>query len=70
MVRKQKKKIDRGNKTLPDIILKAVRAVKIHNFHIYHLIYISIRQAALDFNINYCPLSHALSNYCKISLNI
>jgi len=42
MIQKQERKIDR-NKTLPDITLKAVRAVKIHN--------LSIRQA-LDFIMN------------------
>jgi len=43
MVQKQKKKRNRG-KTLPNIILKVVKAVKIHN--------LSIRQAALEFNMN------------------
>jgi len=38
---------------MPNIILKVVRAVKIHN--------LSIRQAALEFNMNHRALSH----YCK-----
>jgi len=41
------------HKTPSDIILEAVRAVKIHN--------LSIRQTALEFNMNY----NALSHYCK-----
>jgi len=45
--------MDRG-KILPDIILEVVRAVKIHN--------LSVRQTALEFNMNYC----ALSRYCKM----
>jgi len=48
MIRKQGKKTDR-DKTPPDIILKAVSAVKIHN--------LSIRQAILEFNMNYCTVS-------------
>jgi len=52
MIQKQEKKTEKG-KTPPDIILKAVRAVKIHN--------LSIWQAALEFNMDYC----ALSRYCK-----
>jgi len=40
----------------PDIILEAVRTVKIHN--------LSIRQVALEFNMNYCG---ELSGYCKKS---
>jgi len=51
MVRKQERKTNRG-KTPLDIILRA-RVMKIHN--------LSIRQVALEFNINYCTLSR----YCK-----
>jgi len=41
-VRKQERKTDRDKTS--DIILKTIRAVKIHN--------LSIRQAALEFNMN------------------
>jgi len=48
----QEKKTDRSTIS-PDIIFKTVRTVKIHN--------LSIRQAALEFNMNY----RVLSSYCK-----
>jgi len=41
------------DKISSDIILEAVKAVKIHNLY--------IRQTALGFNMNY----RALSDYCK-----
>jgi len=44
MIRKQERKTNKG-KTPPDIILKAVRAMQIHN--------LSIRQTELEFNMNY-----------------
>jgi len=49
---KQEKKTNKS-KTPPDIILKVVRAMKIHN--------LSIRQAELEFNTNY----RILNRYCK-----
>jgi len=47
----QERKTDK-DKTPLDIILKAVRAVKVHN--------LSIRQVALEFNMNY-----PANRYCK-----
>jgi len=44
MIQKYERKTDR-RKISPDIILEAIRAVKIHN--------LSIQQAALKFNTNY-----------------
>jgi len=52
IVQKRDRKTDR-NKTPPDIIFKAVRAVKLH--------ILFIRQDNSEFNMNYCTLSR----YCK-----
>jgi len=51
-IQKQERKTNQG-KTSSDIILKTVEAVKIHNLF--------IRQAAVEFNMNY----RVLSRYCK-----
>jgi len=55
---KKQEKTTNRRKTLPDIILEAVRAVKIHN--------LSIQQVALEFNMNY----RASNRYCEKILNM